>query len=288
MATVMNVTEFVEKLKYVAENHKTLYVMGCFGAPMTNSNKLRYIVHHSYNQRERRREMIYAASTDTFGFDCVCLIKGILWGWSGDVKKGYGGAAYASNNVPDISANSMIKECSDISTDFSNIEIGELVWTTGHVGVYIGDGLAVECTPTWKNGVQITACNCKKPGYNTRNWKKHGKLPYVDYATIPENDELADILDENPLDEIAKEVIAGKWYTGAARRSALTKAGYNYAEVQARVNELVNANKKSVDEIADEVIDGKWGVGSDRRKRLTKAGYNYAEVQKRVNELCKR
>lgn len=40
------------------------------------------------------------------------------------------------------------------------------------------------------------------------------------------------------VDEIAKEVLAGKWGNGAARKSALTKAGYNYAEVQAKVNEL--------------------------------------------------
>ena len=56
------------------------------------------------------------------------------------------------------------------------------MWTNGHIGVYIGNGLAVECTPAWKNRVQITACNCSKPGYNTRQWKKHGKLPYIDYT----------------------------------------------------------------------------------------------------------
>lgn len=39
--------------------------------------------------------------------------------------------------------------------------------------------------------------------------------------------------------EIAKEVLAGKWGNGAARKDNLTKAGYNYAEVQAEVNKLV-------------------------------------------------
>lgn len=53
---------------------------------------------------------------------------------------------------------------------------------SGHIGVYIGDGLAVECQPAWKNGVQITACNCTKAGYNRRNWTKHGKLPYIEYV----------------------------------------------------------------------------------------------------------
>ena len=35
--------------------------------------------------------MINAASADTFGFDCVCLIKGLLWGWCGDKSKTYEG-----------------------------------------------------------------------------------------------------------------------------------------------------------------------------------------------------
>ena len=166
----------------VAQNYKTLYVMGCFGAPMTAANKKRYIDHHSYNRGAERTAMIRAASADTFGFDCVCLIKGLLWGWCGDASKTYGGAKYAVNGIPDINADQMILKCSGISTDFSKIEVGEAVWCKGHIGVYIGDGLAVECTPSWKNCVQVTACNCSKNGYSRRNWTKHGKLPYVSYV----------------------------------------------------------------------------------------------------------
>ena len=183
MSTIMKASDFVAKLKDIATNYKTLYVMGCFGAPMTTANKKRYIDHHPYNKQPARVKLINAASADTFGFDCVCLIKGVLWGWSGDKSKIYGGAKYATNGVPDVDANAMINLCSEVSTDFSKIEVGEAVWTNGHIGVYIGNGLAVECTPAWKNRVQITACNCSKPGYNTRKWKKHGKLPYIDYAT---------------------------------------------------------------------------------------------------------
>lgn len=181
MGTVMKASEFVKKLEEVAKNYKTLYIMGCFGAPMNSKNKTRYCSNHSYNKAAARTKMIQAATADTFGFDCVCLIKGILWGWCGDKSRTYGGASYAVNGVPDINADQMIKVCSGVTTDFSTIEVGEAVWTTGHIGVYIGNGLAVECTPKWINCVQITACNCVKPGYNTRNWKKHGKLPYINY-----------------------------------------------------------------------------------------------------------
>lgn len=41
------------------------------------------------------------------------------------------------------------------------------------------------------------------------------------------------------VDEVAKEVIGGKWGNGTSRKEALEKAGYNYAEVQRKVNELL-------------------------------------------------
>ncbi len=179
--------QLAEAALNVAKNYKTLYVMGCFGAPLTAANKKRYTKNNPYNTAADRVKMINAASADTFGFDCVCLIKGLLWGWRGDASKSYGGADYAVNGVPDIGADTMITKCSGISTDFSKLEVGEAVWCKGHIGIYIGGGLAVECTPKWKNCVQVTACNCSKSGYNRRNWTKHGKLPYVSYTGQSEN-----------------------------------------------------------------------------------------------------
>jgi hypothetical protein len=41
------------------------------------------------------------------------------------------------------------------------------------------------------------------------------------------------------VEEVAREVIHGKWGNGAERRAKLTAAGYNYAEVQAAVNRLM-------------------------------------------------
>ena len=180
----MKNTEFVEKLKNIALNYKTLYVMGCFGSPMTEANKARFIKHHSYNSDATRTKMIRAASADTFGFDCVNLIKGVLWGWNGNRNHTHGGAVYATNGVPDVSADGMIALCKEISANFSGLEVGEALWCPGHIGVYIGDGLAIECTPSWKNCVQITAVGNlgTKTGYNTRIWKKRGKLPYLTYV----------------------------------------------------------------------------------------------------------
>ena len=89
------------------------------------------------------------------------------------------------------------------------------------------------------------------------------------------------------IDEVAKEVIAGKWGNGQDRVNRLTQTGYDYNTVQARANEMLRPQPqlKPIDEIAKEVIRGEWGNGAERKNRLAQAGYNYSEVQARVNAL---
>lgn len=90
------------------------------------------------------------------------------------------------------------------------------------------------------------------------------------------------------VDEVAKEVIRGEWGNGDERYNRLTTAGYNYNEVQAKVNELLNSNKPtpaptpSVDilDLVRKTIRGDFGNGEARRKAL---GSNYDEVQRQVN-----
>ena len=89
------------------------------------------------------------------------------------------------------------------------------------------------------------------------------------------------------VDVIAHEVIRGMWGSGAIRKGALTKAGYDYDKVQAKVNELVGAGKNSITAIAKEVIAGRWGNGTARRNALKRAGYDPDAVQKKVNELLR-
>ena len=120
---------------------------------------------------------------------------------------------------------------------------------------------------------------------------------YKDYPTIMRksglngfkktDDTNTSPVEEKPLksvSEVAKEVIDGKWGNGDDRKKKLTAAGYNYDEIQAKVNELCKP-KKTVDQLAREVIAGQWGTGLNRKNRLTQAGYDYNSVQKRVNEL---
>lgn len=179
--------ELAAKALDIAKNYKTLYVMGCFGAPLTGSNVSRYCNNHNYNKDATRTAMIKAAANQNppvYGFDCVNLMKGIVWGWCGDPSKTYGGAQYKTNGCPDYSANGMIGYCTGVSTVFSkDIPLGAALWCEGHFGIYVGDGLGVECTPRWDNCVQITAVSNigPKSGYNARKWTKWGYLPFITY-----------------------------------------------------------------------------------------------------------
>lgn len=84
------------------------------------------------------------------------------------------------------------------------------------------------------------------------------------------------------VEELANEVIAGKWGNGEDRKNRLTNAGYNYSEVQARVNQILSENKPSVDilTLVKKTIRGDFGNGNARKEAL---GSNYSEVQRQVN-----
>lgn len=113
--------------------------------------------------------------------------------------------------------------------------------------------------------------------------------PVTTTPTTPTTKPTTNTSTKKSIDEIAKEVIAGKWGVYPERKTKLEAAGYDYNIVQKRVEELLKGTttKKTVDELAREVIAGKWGVNPEREKKLTAAGYDAKAVQKRVNELMK-
>lgn len=87
-------------------------------------------------------------------------------------------------------------------------------------------------------------------------------------------------------DEIAREVLAGKWGNNPERRERLQAAGYDYNAIQAIVNGQAGnttAPRKSNDVLANEVLAGAWGNGDDRKRRLEAAGYDFNAVQAIVN-----
>lgn len=58
-------------------------------------------------------------------------------------------------------------------------------------------------------------------------------------CTIVNDENIAPTTTKKTVEQIAKEVIQGKWGTGAERKQNLTAAGYDYTAVQKKVNELM-------------------------------------------------
>lgn len=201
---IMTGKELAQACREIAMTRKTIYGYAMYGFQITDktiADKAKQNLNGWYTAK--RIKMLQAVANQTpptWGFDCVNLIKGILWGWTGDDALEKGGAVYASNGIPDTNADGLFGRCSDKTDDFSEIEEGEAVHIAGHIGVYVGGGLVVECTPNWENGVQITALGNVKNDfargiYHTRSWDKHGKLPHVGYdgqADAAEAGELPD------------------------------------------------------------------------------------------------
>ena len=132
--------------------------------------------------------------------------------------------------------------------------------------------------------------NIKADGYATSSTYVATNMNIINTYSLTQYDNTSGGVStaKKSVDEIAKEVIAGKWGNGTDRKSKIVAAGYNYDEVQAKVNELSGvktAPTKSVDEIAREVIAGKWGVNPTRKQKLEAAGYDYNAIQSKVNEL---
>lgn len=194
MGYLMTAEELVRRAKKIAGMDNTIYCYAMYGFQVTDASIAgkagqggsigAWYTSARVAKIKKKMKKLNAQGKVLWGFDCVNLFKGIFWGWTGDTSKSKGGAVYGANGVPDTNANGMFNRCLDKSADFSGIAPGEAVWLSGHFGIYIGGGLCVECTPRWGNDVQITALGNlgSVSGYNTRTWKKHGKLPYVDYS----------------------------------------------------------------------------------------------------------
>ena len=80
--------------------------------------------------------------------------------------------------------------------------------------------------------------------------------------------------EEKSIDALAREVIAGKYGHGDARKRAL---GNLYDMVQSRVNDYYVC--------ATACIRGDYGNGAERKEKVAGAGFDYATVQGIVNQM---
>lgn len=101
--------------------------------------------------------------------DCVGLVKGYCW-FDPEAQS----IGYAVNGMPDIATEQMIEWCDEKGSIDTMPEIpGLLLWMDGHVGIYIGDGYAIEAMGTRYGVVKTQVAG--------RGWVKWGKIPCIEY-----------------------------------------------------------------------------------------------------------
>ena len=111
--------------------------------------------------------------------DCIGLIKGYAWLDASTMRIGY-----AANGMPDYGADQKYQAAKNAGiqgTDYGTVssmpEIpGLMLWKSGHDGVYIGGGYAIEAMGTRKGVV--------KTEVSGRGWQGLCKLPYIDYLEV--------------------------------------------------------------------------------------------------------
>jgi hypothetical protein len=146
------------------------YWYGTFGNTATKSlltSKTKQYPGHYTDERMKK----YNSQIGQRVHDCVGLIKGYLWSETPTSTPKYNGSQ-------DVSANGMLGKCTVWGYIDEIPEIpGLLVWSQGHIGVYIGNGKVIEARG-FNYGVVETELD-------KRGWKKWGKCPWIEYeATL--------------------------------------------------------------------------------------------------------
>ena len=82
----MMASNFVSILKKIATEHKTVYAWGMFGSVITKGvvegKAKQYPSWYTSGKVKTVFAPLYGASPAVWGFDCVGLVKGVLWGWN--------------------------------------------------------------------------------------------------------------------------------------------------------------------------------------------------------------
>lgn len=179
---------------------------------------------------QRWNELKQLRNKGYYGVDCVGLVKSYYW--SGKADGGVGSPKYNGNT--DVNAGYMYSLAKNKGRIGTMPEIpGLIVYSKSHphVGVYIGSGCTIEST-LGSRGDGVT--KRKLDGF----WEYWFECPFVEYPAL--SGKLpTDCKSASTVDEVAREVIAGKWGSGVERKKRLTAAGYDASAVQSRVNAIL-------------------------------------------------
>lgn len=203
----------------------------------------------------------YLWPTGVISFDCINMIKSYI-NEPGIVtkKKPKGYYVKPGRVIPDTDAPGILSLCTGRSKDFSAIWPGAFLMYGDqcHGTIYVGEFKengktynTIECTSDFGGGVKYSYTDTKggrapyKGGPIYGYYAAYGYLSkYIDYAGNTPPKSAAKKEDPKPakkksITTIAKEVIAGKWDVYPERKKKLEAAGYDYAKVQKKVNELL-------------------------------------------------
>ena len=84
--------------------------------------------------------------------------------------------------------------------------------------------------------------NIKADGYATSSTYVTNLMRVIRDNNLTQYDGAAQQTPSKSVDEVAQDVVNGKYGNGADRKAALEAAGYNYDEVQAKVNEILGVD----------------------------------------------
>ena len=174
--------------------------------------------------------------------DCVGLIKGDLWSETPTSRPKY-------DAKQDVGADSLYKMCPEKGEISSFPKIaGQCVFKgtnakKSHIGVYVGDNKVVEAKGH-KYGVIVSDLSDDWAYWGQCCWIEKDNVAQEPVATPEPVVTPEPITPKKSVDEVAKEVIDGKWGNNPGRKKKLTEAGYDYNEVQNKVNELLKKDEK--------------------------------------------
>lgn len=213
---------------------------------------------NTYYSNKYPNNLCYIHSDGRTSADCWNLIKALLNGY--DVNKTTVGYYQKDlSNTGDCTVDGLIKQCTDVSTNFKKLKNGEprLLYMKNHAGSFIGEKVidgkiynVIESTGSWERKVlysyvdETGARRHYKGAAKNGQWTKHGKMTaWLDYSGTPEVAPVQPA--EKNLDAVAMDVYKGKYGNEPNRSKKLKAEGYTAAEIkkiQTKVDALCKGN----------------------------------------------
>lgn len=251
----MNKSEFIPTIAplVVAENNKR-------GKPLYPS----VVIAQSICESGWGQSKIMMKANAIFGIKATSSWKGKVY--NANTQECYDGSTYTNITACFRAYNSLAESIADYF---------DLILSRYQGAINTSSPL--ECITAIKNGGYATSptyINTIMSIINSNNLTKYDNVEDVENS----------VDNTKSIEELAREVIAGKYGNGQERKD---KLGNLYNEVQQRVNEILNnvsQEAPNIEELAIAVIRGEYGNGQERKNKL---GNLYNEVQKRVNEILR-